>query len=275
MNTIIFAVVLLSGYLYVNSAVSSRYKFKRSTGWDAYFYVAVWGVIFTIASWFLCSALSLLGFFRYLYNILLSKEIITQETLNRVFPLSLSDTLKFSDLKFAIFCVVSLLISFAFGQYKKWSINKNEDKKIDALVNAVHNDPFESMLIEASVRSFPVIVTLSSRKIYVGLIICPKFEHGKTEYIQLLPLLSGYRNQDDLTVSITTNYRQHYIDNGIASDIGVGLSISDFRTLVPKEEVEGVSFFDVNTYTKFKAKELSDKEKCTSLDNSFIPKNKE
>lgn len=274
MNTIIFVIVLISGYLYVNTAISSKYIFKRSAGWDAYFYVAVWGVCFTVVAWGICSILSLLGVFRYLYNLLLLNEYIDSETINRMFPLSTSDKLKFADLKFALFGLVSLLLAFLVGHFQKWRVNRDEDKKIKSLARAVNNDPLESMLIEASIRSFPVILTLSSRKIYVGLINCPQFEHGKAEYLQLLPLLSGYRNKDDLTVTITTNYRRHYIDSGIASGIGdAQLSLSDFRTLIPKEEVEGISFFDANTYSKFKEKEQSDKSKCTSLTESFMPKN--
>lgn len=273
MNTIIFVIVLISGYLYVNTAISSKYIFKRSAGWDAYFYVAVWGVCFTVAAWLFCSILSLFGVFRYLYNILLSNGYIDSETINRMFPLSLSDKLKIADIKFAVFGLVSLLLAFLVGHLQKWRVNRDEDKKIKALARAVNNDPLESMLIEASIRSFPVILTLSSRKIYVGLIICPNFEHGKTEYFQILPLLSGYRDKNDLTVTITTNYRRHYIDSGIASGIGdTQLSLSDFRTLIPKEEVEGISFFDANTYSKFKEKEQNDKNKCTSLTESFMPK---
>ncbi|MGO2335542.1 hypothetical protein [Providencia sp.] len=275
MNTIIFVIVLISGYLYVNTAISSKYIFKRSAGWDAYFFVAVWGVCFTVVAWLLCSALSLFGTFRYLYNILLSNGYIDSETINRMFPLSLSDKLKFADLKFAIFGLVSLFLAFSAGYLQRWWVNRDEDRMIDALARAVNNDPLESMLIEASVRSFPVILTLSSRKIYVGLISCPKFEHGKAEYLQLLPLLSGYRDKDDLTVTITTNYRRHYIDSGIANGLGdTQLSLSDFRTLIPKEEVEGISFFDANTYSNFKEKEQSDKNKCTSLTESFMPKDK-
>ncbi|MCS5985028.1 hypothetical protein LNO19_22575 [Klebsiella quasipneumoniae subsp. similipneumoniae] len=88
MNTIILAVVLISGYLYVTRSVSARYKFKRSEGWDAYFYVAAWGVLFTLAAWLLCSFISVLGIFRWIYGFLLSHDFIGESTIKRVFPLS-------------------------------------------------------------------------------------------------------------------------------------------------------------------------------------------
>ncbi|SPZ03447.1 Uncharacterised protein [Proteus mirabilis] len=81
--------------------------------------MAVWGVCFTVAAWLFCSILSLFGVFRYLYNILLSNGYIDSETINRMFPLSLSDKLKFADIKFAVFGLVSLLLAFLVGHLQK------------------------------------------------------------------------------------------------------------------------------------------------------------
>ncbi len=87
MNTLLLALTLMSGYVYVTNAVSARYKFKRSEGWDAYFYIAVWGVCFTVIAWILCSLLSVFDVFRITYNFLLSKGVIDIGTIDRVFPL--------------------------------------------------------------------------------------------------------------------------------------------------------------------------------------------
>ncbi|HBS3049474.1 TPA: hypothetical protein MAE92_005542, partial [Klebsiella pneumoniae] len=142
-----------------------------------------------------------------------------------------------------------------------------------ALVKAVHHDPLESLLIEAAVRKMPVIITLGSRKFYVGIVDCPQFEHGKTDYLQMLPLLSGYRDKDTLTVNVTTNYKRHYMDSGILGGAGDGqITLADFRTLVPKDEIEGISFFDTDTYSQFKAKEEADKIGSTMLSPAFVPR---
>ncbi|AIK16080.1 hypothetical protein GZ59_43930 [Pectobacterium atrosepticum] len=260
MNTLVLALALISGYLYVVSSVSARYIFKRSEGWSAYFYVAAWGVVFTVCAWIFCSALSVLGAFRWLYNLLLFNEFFDKDSLNKVFPLSPATEFKFTDFKFALFCISSMLLAFGSGRMMRWYTCKNANRRIEALIKAVHSDPYESMLIEAAVRKFPVIITLSTRKFYVGIVSCPEFEHGRAEYLQLLPLLSGYRDKDDLTITVTTNYRRHYIDNGIGGGFDDGrLSLDDFRVLVPKDTIEGISFFDTATYVKLKEKEQSDK----------------
>ena len=179
---------------------------------------------------------------------------------------------KFADFKFAFFGVASMCLAWAFGHFMRWYVCSNEDRRIEALVKAVHHDPLESLLIEAAVRKFPVIITLSSRKFYVGIVDCPKFEHGKADYLQLLPLLSGYRDKDTLTITVTTNYKRHYIDSGIVGGLDSGpVSLADFRTLVPKSEIEGISFFDTNTYSQFKAKEEDDRSGSTTLSPTFMP----
>lgn len=37
MATLLLAVILVSGFIYVNLSLSTRYRYKRSNGWDAYF----------------------------------------------------------------------------------------------------------------------------------------------------------------------------------------------------------------------------------------------
>lgn len=104
---------------------------------------------------------------------------------------------------------------------------------------------------EASARQFPIIATLSSRKIYVGLVTCPALENGLSEHLEILPLLSGYRDKDDLTINITTNYHQHYLDSGVISGMS-RLNIQDFRVLLPKDEVETISFLILKRITNLK-----------------------
>ncbi len=106
--------------------------------------------------------------------------------------------------------------------------------------------------MEASVSQFPVLVSLKSKKVYVGIVSCPAFEHGDYEVVELLPLLSGYRDKDTLQVRFTSNYQSHYIRQGIGI-VGTmsRLTLDDFRTLLPKREIDNVSFFDIETFKKF------------------------
>ncbi|MBK4725042.1 hypothetical protein [Pantoea agglomerans] len=253
MNTLLLVVILISGYVYVNRSLSDRYQFKRSTGWDAYFFVAAWGALFVTVSWAICSVLSITGFLRWSVNGLTDILSLDTEAINRIFPLSSEDSSRFRDLKFALCGLLALSMAYLFGSLKKLWL-KNENRRIDALVKAVGDNALENLLMEASATQIPIITTLKSRKFYAGFVYCPAFEHGTFDYLEMLPLLSGYRDKDDLTINITTNYHEHYEKTGISKGRSE-LSLSDFRVVVPKAEIEGISFFDLDTYSAFKTVE--------------------
>lgn len=251
MSTIQIALILICGYIFVTNSLSDRYKFKRSTGWDAYFYVAVWGFVFTSVAWGVCSILSLFDFFRWAGR---SFEF-SGKTIGRMFPLNGDSSLDFKDMKLVIWAALSLLLSWVAGAGRKLWL-KDEDRHIAVLAKVTSTNALEALLMEASARQFPVIVTLKSRKVYVGIVSCPAFEHGDCEFLELLPLLSGYRDKDTLSVNFTSNYQNHYVKQGIGI-VGnrTTLTLDDFRTLLPKREVDNVSFFDINTYKSFQADE--------------------
>ncbi len=68
MATILVSIILISGFIFVTNHLPSRYKYKRSNGWDAYFYVATWGIGFLVIGWALASLLSYWGILRWLAN---------------------------------------------------------------------------------------------------------------------------------------------------------------------------------------------------------------
>lgn len=275
MNTLILAVLLLSGYIYVINSTSSRYKFKRAEGWGAYFYVAMWGAVFTIAAWLLCSYLNIVGFFRWAFSWTISHDIFDKEMVERLFPLGPSATFRFVDLKFALFGVTSIFISLFWAKFVipaygwcRW----RSDRELQFLARAIAGDPHETLLIVASVTKRPVLVTLGSRKFYVGIVICPRFDHGKAEFLSLIPLLSGYRDKDTLTTTVTNNYQIHYEESGILGDNPTGnLTLDDFKTLISYSEIETISNFDSPTYSKFKLREEQDKDESKSLDQNLRP----
>jgi hypothetical protein len=55
-----------------------------------------------------------------------------------------------------------------------------------------------------------VSVTLDNRKVYVGFVITAPNLQSTDQYVQLLPVLSGYRDGNDLRLKFTTNYAQVY-----------------------------------------------------------------
>ncbi|EOM3155525.1 hypothetical protein ACM0T4_003567 [Escherichia coli] len=271
MNTLLIAVILISGYVYVTLCLETRYRYKRSVGWDAYFFVATWGAVFVCVAWVVCTILGFLGVYRWLINGILHFFHLGPDALKRVFPISFDGGNSIKDLKSAVWGMTSVALA-AFCGWRRKKRTEKGDRRLDAIARIVSTSPEESFLMEAAVRQFPVIITLSSRKFYVGIVICPSFENGDFTHIELLLLLSGYRDKGTLTTNITTNYRRHYQSEGIVAEGLGGLSLEDFRILVAKREVESISFFDPDTYSVFKAHEEEDKEQCRALNKNFQPK---
>ncbi|MGV8925719.1 MAG: hypothetical protein ACOH2G_08595 [Ewingella sp.] len=62
------------------------------------------------------------------------------------------------------------------------------------------------------------------------------------------------------------------ITNGIMGGVsGSQLTLDDFRTLIPKTELEGISLFDTDTFNKFKQKEAQDTASSSALSPDFMP----
>ncbi|TDS93426.1 hypothetical protein [Erwinia rhapontici] len=269
MNTLILAIVLLSGYVYVINSSISRYKFKRAEGWGAYFYVAMWGAWFTIASWLMCSLLSILGFFRWAFSWFISHDVFDKEMVERLFPLAPSATFKFVDLKFALFGVVAILLALLWAKVglpilKR--LRRGEHYKLLELEAVVKDHPHEMMLMIASVTKQPVLVTMGSRKFYVGIVVERRFDDGQTDYLSLVPLLSGYRDKDRLTTTVTTNYQTHYEESGILNGSGESrLTLDDFKVLISFDEIDTISYFDSVAYSRFKEREEKDIQQSKNL----------
>lgn len=245
MAALLLSVVLVSGYLFVINALPTRYKFKRSEGWSAYFFVAAWGVFFFILGWVFCSLMGISGLTGKLALLIgLSKEKLANLT-----PLSGNDAHVKQELKIALWIVISIGVAFISGLLVRLCYLPHS-KKFKAIARAATNSPLEELLIESVSTVFPVIVTLKSKKVYVGWVRYPVLEHGKIEYLSLIPLMSGYRDKDKLTVKMTTNYWKHYNDTGIVNGRS-DLTIDNFRVVLPISDIENISLFDFNTYKKF------------------------
>ncbi|WP_274056323.1 hypothetical protein [Vibrio parahaemolyticus] len=242
MSAVLLLLVLVSGFIYTSLHVPARFKQKRVTGWDSYFYVVVWG-----ACW---------GFFSALVCVLVDYFDCVANTLV-LLDLNLKDlsklAIQFDDLRLIAWAFTSVFLSLSFGLLSKLYYWIFEDRKLKHIAKIARNDHLDTFILEASATQQPILVTLSSRKCYVG--ICfgeAGFDDGGSDHLSILPLLSGYRDKDTLSLEIKTNYHVHFEDNNIYSGKHDSLTVNHFRVIIPKSEIETYSFFDVDTFKAFK-----------------------
>lgn len=119
------------------------------------------------------------------------------------------------------------------------------------------------LFLKAGEGVTPVMVTLRNRKVYVGLILETIRLLREDGYVHLLPVLSGYREQDSLRIRMTTPYWRLYADmatvaarrldgrRSIAETPGEIASRSGFGVVVPIDQIDSASLFDQEVFGRF------------------------
>lgn len=251
MSAALIVVVLVCGYMYINSHIPSKHQFKKSTGWQSYFQVALKGTYYVSISFaFLLLIWIALLTLMFLCNIPLffkgDPEYFT-------FAYDLLE-IKFVGLglPFVLLVTIAGVISFVES--------KNEEKKLidpvqrDRIFNEIaQSNPIEGIILESlmSNQHLLVSITLKSRKVYIGMPQELRLEHLNTDVIVLIPFLSGYRDKDTLSFVEEVNYADHYKECSIGFDTEP-LSLQQYRHVIPRDQIEIVSLFNAQSYQKFK-----------------------
>lgn len=119
MATLLLAVILVSGFIYVNLSLSTRYRYKRSNGWDAYF---LWlhGNCLFLAGGFLTFALNISGGFRWFSNAL----NLTPDSFNGMLSTTTDKPQRINEIKQIAWVVISIVLAALFGWLNKRRTSK-------------------------------------------------------------------------------------------------------------------------------------------------------
>lgn len=102
----------------------------------------------------------------------------------------------------------------------------------------------EEFLLITSARNLPVMLTLASKKVYVGFSLEANASRGNRDWVRIEPLISGYRDNDQEFV-YTTDYSWLHV-----GDSQQGLRREDFDIIVPASEIVSAHAFDLNIYAQ-------------------------
>ncbi len=109
--------------------------------------------------------------------------------------------------------------------------------RLSALGEVLPNGSLGRLFFDSATRRKDVLITLRSRKVYVGrvkIISEPNEKEGPNQEISITPLLSGYREKDTLSIIFTNDYD--------------GLKDVDTTIVFPLSEVSHASWFNMNTH---------------------------
>lgn len=260
----LIVIILVCGYHYTKCHLPSRYKQNRAVGWNAYFDVALKGGEFLVSGILLAflifiimfSAMFLLNILAYL-GVPYEKFTFAQDIWkSRIFGLSMFSAV-------CLGCTVFMSIVQASQATKDY---KDPQKRVEIFREIAAHSAIESILLESIERGLLLLVTLKSRKVYVGMIDEARFNQLDTNTLVLIPFMSGYRHKDTLTFCVEHNYVDHYQNQGITLT-SEPLSVYQYRHVLPFDQIESFSLFNVNTYEKFQEVIKHKKELDCDTDN--------
>jgi len=116
------------------------------------------------------------------------------------------------------------------------------------LEDAVCDNEMEQLISTAVRRAIPVAATMENNKVYIGLVSATPLPTSKTKTLSLLPLVSGYRDSNTGSLTLTTPYDGIYKN---LADIAPHLEIDDFAMVLPMDKIQSLNLFDLNVYAAF------------------------
>jgi hypothetical protein len=254
MATAIFMVLMVCGYWYTTRDVSSRFKLKRTFGWDVYFVVALYGCIFVLQGLLVIAVVYLLlwGFsglmnqFPWIigHDLQLQRDFIMWSFLGIQAPV-------------VIMLAVSVLLCLSCTSWSR-SMQLDPAGRKSLYQQLTRSNGVEGLLYQCMDQGDLVFVTLRSRRVYIGMVHTLRCESGSTDNVVLIPMVSGYRDPETQKMQVEHNYASYYQQHGILPD-SEPISALYFRKVIMLNQIETLSLFDPATATAFEA--LAERER--------------
>jgi len=234
-SALLLLLPLVGGYLYASQSILTRYKSAREDGHRLYFRAAFWGFILFIGAFLFLKIISYIP--KY--------ESFNTEIASFVSSILGSKKLVNSNLELAKIAITALFIGSWLHVPVNYFLEKNKFKYIE---KAIENNEFEQLLHHSLLNATPVSVTMENRKVYVGLVIGTFNPEHQRKSIKILPLLSGYRDNDNLQITFNTHYISIYDSITEKEESIKNVSIDNFEIILPNEKIHSLSRFDFETY---------------------------
>lgn len=241
MSTAIFMVLMVCGYWYTSRDLSSRFKIKRSFGWDVYFLVALYGCIFVVQG---LIATGLIWLMLFAVSVVRNSFPHSQD----VYYHYQMEFMNWSFLGIQAPVLITLIFTVLLCLYRSnWSGSARLDSsgRQKLYKELSHTNGVEGLLYQCMEEGELAWITLTSRRIYIGMIHTATFDSGNpnTNNVVLIPFLSGYRDKQTLDLVVEHNYSTWYDEHNI-SLISEPTSAMAFRKVIMLDQIESLSLFD-------------------------------
>lgn len=270
--------ILVSGYILVVANLYHYYQLHRYDGQLLYLKVAAHGTLSVVGVIATAAALKLLfpNFhpISMLSDILHIKKIVNDNKAETWLALISLASVILSLVWVFIIWLKNLFFGFFCEKQHHESIF--HAKKLRILRKTISNSTLDCMLLDAmeSIPKMPILVTLSSRKVYVGIVNGiqePTESEAPNSYISIFPIMSGYRDKDTLSITFTNSYPSEVmVNSAITVDSLKKHKIKNMDILISSEEISHLSWFD---FELFEQVNDSIKEETIDLRSNVLSKN--
>lgn len=245
MGALALGVILIIGYFFQSFHPYRRLELVRNTGYHIYFKAGLSGFLFLMTSILIWS------FIDY-FN--LPSNLIDDLYPNNSF-IYIKNTQYWTEFKaFAIF-LLAFILSGTFIFFRRFTV---DDKKLLQRVKGIAHE-LELLVINATIYVFPIRIELDCGKVYVGIPEKPNLEKGEVCYISLIPLLSGYVDEEKKIIFNNNYYRHYQQEQESDSTSDRHSSILDFSVVIPISQIVVASRFSIDAFLDFREKaELSE-----------------
>ncbi|VAW75772.1 hypothetical protein MNBD_GAMMA12-1351 [hydrothermal vent metagenome] len=236
--------ILVSGFIVCNTNPVYFYKLHRYEGQYLYLKSAHLGLVSLTV--FSLIAFLLSKFLPPVWHICKWDIPVNVISLTRSLLLEASTFQKIEDLNLFTWIIVislgTILYAYFWSSVSKirlrFKAGSLEKSKILLVSKVLNDSPLDKLLFESYINSRPLLLTLDTRKVYVGTISSlgePNESEGMDQEISIIPVISGYRDKDSLKVEFITHY--DIVD-------------SDLNIVIRQDQVITASWFDFDIYKK-------------------------
>ncbi len=111
--------------------------------------------------------------------------------------------------------------------------------KLRTLQDLVTEGSMDSVFFDSLIDRKSILISMNNKKVYVGIVNAlgePNEKDGPNQQISILPIMSGYRENDTLNVCFTNDYN----------------NIEDYDTsvIIPVSQITQVSWFTIEVHDK-------------------------
>ncbi len=220
----------VGGYWFLSHCNYTRFRVVRDSGYHVLFRSAVAGIVL----YFIARAITLFLEARWLY---------LPGLWNSHFPAP-----------FSLEVMLSLLLALFLPML--FNVLYSEERGAEKTARDF-GDHTELLIAESIKGQVPVEISLRNRKVYIGLAIESGIGASADSDIKVIPIYSGYRDEETLDLHIVTDYLPiiwEYAEeneDGEAGGDGESWSSEEFRVVIPLTEIVSARLFDEEVYDRF------------------------